>query len=73
MMFTCTIGYVCNGIDGAIDSCVLLVNDEAKHGEESGVDEGDPEADDADWKHEDEEVAGEGDKEARDALQHQPD
>ena len=68
-----TIGYIRNRIDGAIDSCVLLVNDEAKHGEESGVNEGDPEADDADWKHEDEEVAGEGDEEAGDPLQHQAD
>ena len=70
---TCTIGYICNGIDRAIDGGVLLVNDESEHGQESGVDEGDAEADDADWKHEDEEVAGEGDEEAGDALQHEAD
>ena len=67
---TCAVGYIRNGIDGAIDSGVLLVHDEAKHGEEGGVDEGDPEADDADWKHEDKEVAGEGDEEAGNSLQH---
>ena len=70
---TCTIGYICNGIDWAIDGCVLLVNDESEHGEESSVDEGDPEADDTDRKHEDKEVAREGYEEAGDALQHQTD
>ena len=70
---TCTIGYICNGIDRAVDGGVLLVHDEAKHGQEGRVDEGDPKADDADWKHEDEEVAREGDEEAGNALQHQTD
>ena len=67
---TCTVWYVCNGIDRAIDRRVLLVDDEAKHGEQGGVDEGDPEADDTDWKHEDKEVASEGNEETGNPLQY---
>ena len=70
---TCTVGYICDSIDGAIDGGVLLVHDESEHGEEGGVYEGDAKADDADWKHEDKEVLGEWDEEAGDSLQHQTD
>ena len=68
---TGTVGYVGDGINRTVDGGVLLVHDEAKHGEEGGVDQGDAEADDADGKHQHEEVAGEGDEEAGDSLQHQ--
>ena len=65
---TCAVGYVGDGVDGSVDGGVLLVDDEAEHGEERGVDESDPEADEADGDHQREEVGREGDEETGDSF-----